>query len=180
MRCAPASRRARWCCCCRRPRHWLGLAYAQAFADEPIEIDADAADSAAVRVADFLRGFGSSAVDALLLDEAPDFVATTIEDIECYRAVLNVAANYRWDVGLRVSGAAQVPVLAAFDYLIASQANTSAHAVLEVDAAFWATAPASSSVLAPARYAVVPADAQPELVLRRLAELRQAARAQPA
>lgn len=152
------------------PRAWLGLACAQAHGSVPGEVDDDDADGAAVYVADFLRDFASSGVDALLLEEAPGFAPSGAEGVALYQAVLNVAANYRWDAGVKVDGAIAVAATAALDYAIAASPPASARCGIAIGTKFWDT---ESAVPASAfRYATIPARTKPETVLDRLAALR--------
>jgi hypothetical protein len=76
------------------PARWLAIAAEQAraaaAAPEPRHVEA-----AAMYVADFLRVFAGARVDGLLLDD------DSTADVEAYRPVLNVAANYRWPVWVR-------------------------------------------------------------------------------
>jgi hypothetical protein len=152
------------------PRAWIGVAYAQAFPGDEVEVDNDEADSASVYIADFLRSFGSCGVDALLLEEERGYVPSSADDIACYQSVLNVAANYRWDVGLRVRDELAGDTVAALDFVIATK-SVAALGGIELGDEFW-----SGAAAAPAdvrlRYAVIPANAQPELVLERLESLR--------
>jgi len=131
------------------PRAWLAQSYQQAHGGTP-DLDDDAADSASVYLADFLRSFGEAGVDALLLQEAADFAPRSEADFACYQSVLNVAAHYRWDVGVELPGAAG-PV------------------ALPGGCAF---AIAGGTPVGAFRYARIAVDAQPEAVLERLATLR--------
>lgn len=154
------------------PRAWVGIAYAQAFAGEIIEVGSDEADSASVYVADFLRDFGSSGVDILLLEEAADFVMADADDIACYQAVLNVAANYRWDAGLRFGGAIDTAGIEALDYVVTTRWSSRPRDGVEIAASSWSAAPADPPATARLRFAAIPAGAKPEVVLERLAGLR--------
>lgn len=152
------------------PRAWLELAYAQAHAGAQVDLTDDEVDGAAVYVADFLRGFASCGIDALLLIEAPGFTPANAEAVALYQAVLNVARNYRWDVGVKVEGALAEGVVAALDYAIAASPPASPRCGIMIDAGFWsgkAAVPTNTF-----RYAAIPAEANPETVLERLAALR--------
>lgn len=152
------------------PRRWPALSYAQAYPSEAPEIDADAVDSAAAYAADFLRAFADCGVDALLLCEDSGSAPASAEDLSLYQAVFNVAAHYRWDAGLQLPSGS---VGAAGDgpaFALADQPLSGLPTGITVPPAFWsgADAPASSGF----RYAEIPAEAQPERVLERLALLR--------
>ena len=151
------------------PRAWIAAAHAQAFAGSVVRADDEEADSASVYVADFLRAFAGCGIDVVLLEERPEFVPASAAQIACYRAVLNVASNYRWDAGLRAPAMANDTAGAGFDFLIGAQDRALPGSGVEIPEAFWSGAPAPEARL---RYAVIPARCQPESVLERLAELR--------
>ena len=154
------------------PRRWLALAQQQAHgaADES---DEETIDSAAVYIADFLRAFGECGVDAVLFEE-------TAEDepaaVDAYQAALNVAGHYRWDTGLRLPAAAKFAAAGPLSFVIAPKPVPGARAGGVVPAEFWAQSKAGAAP--PKRpeggflYAEIPATAQPEAVLDRLALLR--------
>ncbi len=153
------------------PRAWVELSYRQAHSAS-LEVSADEADTAAVYVADFLRAFGDVGIDALLLEEAPEFAPAAASELACYQPVLNVAAHYRWDAGLHLAQAGRFSgPLPGYGFVIASPA-------LAGTACAWSAPPDSFNGAGPAepsssfRYARIPRDAQPEAVLQRLAALR--------
>jgi hypothetical protein len=153
------------------PRYWPAIAYAQAFGDDaPAEVTADDADAASVYIADFLRSFGEAGVDALLLEEIETSVPSCDDDLSCYGAVINVARNYRWDLGLLQPQAGDYDA-APVDFVIAPEKQRGAPiAALRLSTAFWSE---GSTAAAPLRYVSVPASGlQPEVVLDRLSGLR--------
>lgn len=163
------------------PRRWIALAHAQAHGGAEVpQIGADEIDSAAVLVADFLRSFGESAVDGLLLDEAAGDEPADAEQLAWYQPVLNVAAHYRWDVGLRLPEAvAFAGAVAGYAYVIAPRVLSGAApaplAGLSVPEAFWRAGTAAPTPAAGRfRHAQIPADSVPEQVLERIAALRAA------
>ena len=138
------------------PRAWLAATHPGDVAD----LDADRVEAAAMYVADWLRGFAEVPVSAVLLDEriAPgaDAAALPPVDPQSYVPVTNVAAHYRWEIGLRGEDTVSVgehegDVLGS-GYWLADDA-----AVPDARGAF--------------RLAHLPADAVPETVLARLARL---------
>jgi hypothetical protein len=89
------------------PARWLTIS--SDLAGQPAEPpDADRADTAAMYVADYLRVFGTSGVDGLLLDEGP-VVAPELVPADAYRPVLNVAEHYGWPVLISTPAAAAWP-----------------------------------------------------------------------
>ncbi len=154
------------------PRLWVGEAYALAHGsdDEP-EIGDDEADSAAVYIADFLRSFGESGIDVLLIAETAATEPRSAEQFDLYRPVANVAAHYRWALGLQQPAAAWDGADAALDFVLAPQTQPAGSTGLMLPEDFWSGAPAAQAAF---RYSVVPEQAQPEAVLERLAVLRTA------
>ncbi len=140
------------------PRAWVRIAYMQAHG---VSTDAgeDEADSASVYIADFLRAFGEAGVDALLLQD--------LEDGAGCQSLLNVAAHYRWDVGMQGATSA-VPAGTAF--AIAEAPIPDMPTGIALTDAFWrGELPAATAAF---YYARIPVAAQPEAVLERLATLR--------
>jgi len=155
------------------PRRWIAQSYRQAFdADADVEAGADEFDSASVYVADFLRCFSESGLDILLLEEAADTEPTSPDELEWYRPVLNVATHYRWELGLRLPLAKIDPgTVEGIGFFIAPRPLAAPTGILTPDS-FWA---GSSPPVCPAgqfRIADIPTEANPELVLDRLAVLR--------
>ena len=154
------------------PRAWVGLAYRQAHA-AGVEVGDDEADAAAVYLADFLRGFGDSGIDALLLQEQADTAPASGEALVLYQPALNVAAHYQWDLGLQLPGAEGFRGDAAgFAWVIAPQPVPGAIHGQVLPPAFWTRGELPAIAAGTFRYAEIPADAPPEQVLERLAALR--------
>ena len=153
------------------PRAWVELSYQQAHG-KLVEAGEDEADSASVYMADFLRVFGEAGVDALLLQEAEGFAPAAAQDFDCYQSVLNVAAHYRWDVGLQLAGVEEFcgSLPEGCSFAIAPKPLNGKPTAVPPPESFWtATAPPTMGAF---RYARIPVDAQPESVLERLAALR--------
>ena len=156
------------------PRNWVALAYAQALGSAAdIEIGADETDGAAMYIADFLRAFGDSGVDVLLLEETPESEPADEAEIEWYRPLLNICEHYRWDCGLRLPQAKNDPGhVAGVGFVIAPRALAGAVAGLSVAPDFWSAGVAPDCPQGTFRFAEIPAEANPEAVLDRLAALR--------
>lgn len=152
------------------PRLWPALAHRQAFGDgdAALEVGDDDADSAAVYVADFLRHYGDAGIDALLLEETEASTPRSADDLALYQPVINVAAHYRWSLGLLTPRAPAFDA-AALDYLIAPGGGHAPALGALLGDEFWQTGDAPA---APLRYARVPPGLQPEAVLDRIAGLR--------
>ena len=155
------------------PRLWVALASAQAVPGELVEIDADAVDGAAAYVADFLREFAECGLDGILLQESAESEPASVEDLQLYQAVFNVAAHYRWDAGLRLPVATHDAALAAGPAFVVSPRNSAAGAAgVVVGPEFWSGETPPECPAGGFRYAEIPVDAKPESVLDRLAALR--------
>ena len=155
------------------PRLWVALASAQALPGETIGIDADAVDSAAAYIADFLREFADCGIDGIVLRESAESEPASAEDLQLYQAVFNVAGHYRWDAGLRLPAAAHDAALAAGPaFVVSPRGSATGVAGLVVNAEFWAGEGPPECPTGGFRYAEIPVDAKPESVLDRLAALR--------
>lgn len=155
------------------PRRWVALAYGQALPGETVAVGDDEADSASVYVADFLRAFGESGIDALLLTETAETEPTTPEAMACYQSTLNVAAHYRWDSGLYLPAASgHAAGDASLAFLVAPRPVAGVRSGLIVPAAFWDGGEAPELPANAFYFAEIPAAATPEKVLERLALLR--------
>ena len=158
---------------CPSPRRWVADAFRQAHgADAEVEVGDDEADSAAMYMADFLRAFGDAGIDALLLQESADSEAASAESVAVYQPVLNIAAHYRWAVGLEAPAGRYGGGEAGLGFVIAPSVLPGARAGCSVPAAFWSGGAVPACPAGGLRHARIPVDAQPEGVLQRLSELR--------
>lgn len=156
------------------PRAWVSEAYRQAFgAEAEVEVGGDEADACAVYVAEFLRSFGDSGVDGVLMEELAGAEPANAEELGWYQPVINIAGHYRWDIGVRLPTAAAFSGEAGgLQFVIAPKAVTGAANGLALGDAFWNGEAAAPAPAAGFRFATVPAEAVPEKVLERLATLR--------
>ncbi len=147
------------------PLALLTLTTRAALGDEAeLSFDADDAENIAIYYADWLRVFAEQGIAGVIFDERAG--GESALPAEAYQPILGAAEHYRWPIGLRgaselrfLSPEAVVPVL---DGSILGQ-----HEPLESGAP---EASGTAGVL----FAEIPADAVPEQVLARLAELRAA------
>jgi hypothetical protein len=156
------------------PRAWVMDAYRHAFGEAAsVEVAAEETDSGAVYVAEFLRAFGELDISGLLLEEHGGAEPRSAAEIAWYKPVINVAAHYRWDLGLQLTDAAGFTgPLENVAFAIAPQPLPGAIIGVTTPQAFW-----TGSTLTPVptggfRFAQIPADGVPEQVLDRLAILR--------
>lgn len=160
------------------PRDWAAQALVLAGGPPDAEIDEDAADAAASCMADFLRLFAASGVDAVLLSDSRPWEADEAAlSLELLQPVANVARHYGWDWGLRLPatidfGSAQAP-----DFVISTMSCDQDAIGLVVPESFWQGDDLPAELPPPTAktfdVADIPATAQPERVLARLALLRE-------
>ncbi len=159
---------------CPSPRHLLLWAHARCAPGETLVVDDDAVDSAAAYMADFLRVFSQCGLDAVLLQEREDTEPESAEALALYRPLFNLAAHYRWELGLQLpAAAAALPLAAEFAFVIAPRALTDKVNGILTGPDVWSgdelpQAPAGGFV-----HATVPATAGPEEVLARLTAWRR-------
>jgi hypothetical protein len=159
---------------CPSPRAWISDAYRWAFGESAqIEVGEEEVDAATLHSADFLREFGGSGIDTVLLEESAQSEPATAAEIEWYRSVLNVGAHYRWDMGLEVPGvrlAGEDP--AGFSYVVGPKPFGAPRFGRIIGEEFWRGADPDHSLPYDFRFSRIPSDIKPEVVLDRLAILR--------
>jgi len=158
---------------CPSPRRWVAWASARCSPGEALDVDDDAVDSAASYMADFLRVFSQCGIDAVLLDESAETEPATAAALQLYQPVFNVAAHYRWDIGLRLpqAVAAMLPT-EGLNFVVAPREVETPMRGLALDAGCWNGTAAPPCPSGGFRFATVPVAAQPEAVLARLADWR--------
>lgn len=117
-------------------------------------------------MADFLRSFGDSGVDVLLLEEDADSAPCGPGEIDWYGSTVNVARHYGWDVGLQTPK--RIGGEGGLDFIVGPGSTR----CTEVDPSFWSEGVAPDTPAGGFRYARIPLDAQPQTVLDRLRLLR--------
>ncbi len=155
------------------PRAWVHVAYALAFGtDATVEVGEDEADACAVHLADRLRSFADAGVDAVLLEELATAEPASAAEVAWYQPVLNVAAHYRWEVGLRMPTASRFQGRAdGVAFAVAPRPLDGPRAGLTLPSTFWDGTEAPSAPAGGFRFVEVPVAAVPETVLARLATL---------
>ncbi len=150
------------------PARWLTVAARQAGQDSSPP-DGDRAETAAVYVADLLRIFAGASVGGLLLDEGPT-EETDLAPPQAYQPVLNLAAHYDWSVFVRTDAAAAWPhgPVAGLAGWIGSGPPRQAGGRWGLVAADDAWGDARGDLV----LAVVPAEGDPETVMRAVRALR--------
>ena len=156
------------------PGCWLGVA-AELAGSDPGPVDADRAETAAMYVADMLRTFGGLRVDGLVVDEGPT-PASGLTPPEASRSMLNVADHYQWAALFRTGAvpawpAGPVPGVAAWigsgPPTVPGQPPGRWGLVSGPD--FWdgADTPPDADLVV----AAVPAQAEPDAVMKRVRDL---------
>ncbi len=159
------------------PRRWLRLCVERAGGDTSEPIEDDYVEMAAMYVADFLRAFAESGVSALLLEEDGD---PGPETATLYQPVINVSSGYQWSVSLLVPGGMESAPDSGIEACFvdpdgfAGLADAGPARGVSVPAGYWGGKNKKFAVPAECQavYVRIPADANPEQVLERLAGLR--------
>jgi len=131
-------------------------------------------DTASIYVADFLRTFADSKLDAVAIQETPGLGPIDHREFMSYAPILNKAQHYRWEFGLFDEGDADSCPSTGEDvhfqvrkvFPAGAQGRRIVTARLDSDASFL------EHPVDQIRYCQIPAGAHPEFVLRRLDQMR--------
>lgn len=159
---------------CPVPEAWIAEAYEDAFGDgASTEIDDDAVDAAAVHIADFLRIFGQSGLDVLLLTGMTGAVTRIESRLELYQPIFNVCGHYRWDAGLIAADGTGDAMPPDMTFAVTRASTPGGRGLVLVPESFWTEGSVQKNALGERLYARIPAHGTPETVLQRLSSLRQ-------
>jgi hypothetical protein len=159
------------------PRTWANRAHAQAHSLQPeAVVNDDDAEVAATYVADFLRTFSDCGVDVLLLEESAVVPASSLESIELQQAVFNLAAHYRWEVGLHLPRGGVCSLRGTAATFVIAPGPCDIPTGLIVPENFWSGEALPALRPGDFLYATIPAQVSPEFVLDGLAVLGGSAR----
>jgi hypothetical protein len=140
------------------PLRWLALTSTTAGHGDPAALMVDHGESASMYLADWLRRVESLPIALLLLDgrrhDDSALVEVVAEDLDSYTPMINAADHYRWALALRTDDRVQLH-------------GRDAEGVV-LPRSFWVDQQAPRGQLL---LAEIPADAEPEQVLERLASL---------
>jgi hypothetical protein len=154
------------------PRTWVNLVFERVHG-AATEVGTDEVDAAAMYMAEFLRAFGEIGIDALLLRETPEQASVDAGAIALYQPVLNVAAHYRWTIGLQLTGLPALPTaVPGIDFMLADAPVAGVTTGVAVDVAVWEGSAANDNA-GQFLFLHIPRDAVPERVLEVLAALRR-------
>ena len=123
-------------------------------------------------VADFLRTFGESGIDVLLLEETAATTPASAAEIKWYQSVFNIAAHYRWESGLRIPVTSNIAGAESLDFCISPEAVNGLATGRALSAEAWQNGSAPTIPAGGFRYVEIPVDSVPETTLERLALLR--------
>lgn len=154
------------------PRAWVSWAHERANGPTSVAPTPDDIEAAAMYMADFFRIFAHSGIDGLLLEEASGAGPASASELGWYQPVINVALHYRWDLGVKASGA---PFLPGPDqgiaFVITDVKASSGVTGIVLPDSFWSEGGAPACPGNCFYFAEIPEDAKPEQVLERLSKL---------
>jgi len=154
------------------PHVWINESYRAAHGITP-EVDGDAIDGASVYVADFLRCFSDSGLDGVLLWETEDTSADLRETLGLYQSVFNVAAKYRWDLGIKLPrGCPEQPGFDQLQFVIARENIPGLPTFKDLSDEFWGSDTALSAIAGEYFYLSIPVGSIPETVLTKLSSIK--------
>ncbi len=172
------------------PGQWLRLIQNHLSEEKATSFDSEAIESVAIYLADFLRHFSTSGISAILFEDQDDELVCLNEWGELVQPVINVGKHYQWSTGIRLKSDVAEDVLqslSSLDFILFADASPSAiHSLWQQGLAhiggglnenFWNQGeifPSSDS--RGLAFGTIPAMAQPEKVLERLREFRDADR----
>ncbi|QSB49931.1 hypothetical protein [Parageobacillus toebii] len=168
------------------PQQWLQWISKMVRPGEDPFTSSDDVDSAAMYIADYLRNFSTAGISAIVLEEAENPPLDMAEALELYQPILNLAGHYQWSVGFSFPG--EVPKCTVFhdkvDFTLFGESDMSsllpywqegAAVGGGLNQAFWTHKGDGDRSVLPVQgllFGTIPEDADPEMVLERLKELR--------
>lgn len=125
----------------------------------------DEIEAASVYLADFLRVFAESGLDAILLDEGEGGRAG--QDLDRYEPILNKAQHYRWEVGLK-EASVRGDGAEGFDFRLAPGLPANVVGANVLGDEFWSRDVPVHRPAGQLLHVTIPVSAMPEAVLSRL------------
>jgi len=137
---------------------------------DPVELTEIDIDSVSVYLADYLRAFSGLEIAGVLV-QLPQGVNVSLELLDLYSPIINVARHYHWALGVEVQDAVLSDPEGALQFTISTSDQSGVTGLVQGDA-FWEgeTVPCEPPNFV---YARVPVDIEPERVLERLAALKR-------
>ncbi len=156
------------------PRDWLGRAHCQARQVQNVEVSWDDAESGAMYLADFLREFASCGLSGIVLREEQGKAPASDSETARYQPLINVAKHYGWSVVLDGCADDYLPASETGVTVCLASANEDAQG-RKLAPSFWEDNGSADIALAESQFwcVSIPVDAVPEMVLDRLAALRE-------
>ena len=149
------------------PKLWMGMAFSLAHAGENPTVEWKDAERAAVYIAGFLRAFGDTGIDGLLIVDEEGQGPANGEELASYQSLLNVAEHFRWAIGLYNPGVELNAPDNALACVISNSAQEGSSAGYILDS-LWSSGEAGKLPPANFYYTTVPEQTEPEKVLASL------------
>jgi hypothetical protein len=154
------------------PAYWIGIAGERANVAAG-DIGQREIDAGSVYVAEFLRTFGETGIDGIVLRENAAHPPSAPEEISWYGPVFNVAGHFRWKTGVLLPGdTALERVPESVDFAIARSPLRDVTTALLLPPSIWTDDTPPAVGPADFCYAEVPPDTAPERVLKVIDALR--------
>ncbi|OUS24778.1 hypothetical protein A9Q99_23580 [Gammaproteobacteria bacterium 45_16_T64] len=174
------------------PKQWITKAHCTAKAINNVQVTWDDAESASMYIADFLRHFSQRAISGILLQDNAQCGPNSDNDIARYQPILNIADNYQWHVLIDgCQGDYSPSPRTGIAYSLQSIDTHSAQqnskfspddiiaTGLKLDLLHWRQVERSALLSAHFYFSTLPLDAKPEVILEKIAELKNASRLTP-
>jgi hypothetical protein len=169
------------------PQQWLQWISRIVRPSEEPTISNDDVESAAMYLADYLRIYSTAGISAIVMEETDNLISEISERIEFYQPILNLASHYQWSVGFSFPGEANNYLVSEkkVDFTLFGESQiTSLLPFWEKKApiggglnhSFWMFNGEERGSEFPVQgllFGTIPEDANPELVLEKLKELRK-------
>jgi hypothetical protein len=165
--------------------NWLRWAAGLAGADYETSVTADQVDRTSVYLADLLRRLSDSSVCAVVIDLSSRASETVSEEFDLHRPMTNLARHYQWQTGILVEEISVDLMGIRADFVLTTTTTTTTPGfdsskigdqapmkAITLDRDFWLSDSFMEIPGSGLCYGKVPADANPERVLARLAGLR--------
>lgn len=149
------------------PKLWMGTAFSMAHNGESPDVAWKDAERAALYIAGFLRAFGDTGIDGLLIVDDEGEGPANAEELASYQSLLNVAEHFRWSVGLYNPGVDfSVPDNSLGCIVTNRPPETGCTGIIPDQ--FWSSSEPASLPPADFYYIAVPEQTEPEHVLSSL------------
>ncbi len=149
------------------PKLWMAMAFSLAHEGENPDVEWKDAERAALYIAGFLRAFGDTGIDGLLIVDQEGEGPANVDELASYQSLLNVAEHFRWSVGLYNPGVDFSVADNPLSCIVTDRPLETACTGIIPDQ-FWSSSEPPSLPPADFYYIVVPEQTEPERVLSSL------------